>query len=584
MRTRFSTALSFAADNHLAVFSRAQLLVLLVVAGFVAPISVYSQEASPPEPTAQSSTVTNNETTVDRLKLAHLQRLQALIDAKQREIAEHKKTAPTVADEGKPQFEQEQLDLAEQLKILNNSLERLVTDGMDLGSFVEKPIEEDSDWKQDVALIAQPVLDSLKELTEKPRQIKQLNDELLVKQDQLTIATDALNAITQALQHAEGDALQQSLGSLSETWQSRIQRTQDEIELANIQLANLEGKQPLSKSLYAALANFVTGRGLTLVLAFIAAFTVWAIIKVLLIAYRRTQVNKLPKNRTHYRLAAYSVHALTFILGLIAVFVVFYQRSDVLLLGLLILFVVGLALSIRNLLPQYVQETRLLLNIGALREGERVIYRGLPWMVDSINMYTRFRNPELNGELRIPLAELSHVSSRPTGLEPWFPTSKGDYILFTDERLLQVVEQNPDTVELQRRGGQIVSVPTTDFYSMTITNLSRSESFGVRSYFGLDYDLQGLSTTEVPAILKQAIEEKLSLQDFAEDIMDVKVELLEAGASSLDYWILVVVRRDSAKAHNRIKRMVQAQCIDTCTKNNWNIPFPHMSLVNKQSA
>jgi small-conductance mechanosensitive channel len=544
----------------------------------------YAQDANSQAITNQSDTKVGGEVAVDRLKLAHLQRLQTLIDAKQREIAEHKTTEPAVAGDLQKKWEQRQTELADQLKLLNNSLERLVTDGMDLGSFVEEPEKEDSDWKQDVALIAQPVLDSLKELTEKPRQIKQLNDELLIKQDQLAIATDAMNAVNQAQQHAQGDALQQSLAALNDSWQSRIQRTQDEIELANIQLANLEGKQPLGQSLYAALANFVTGRGLTLVLAFIAAFAVWAIIKVLLVAYRRTQVNKLPKNRTHYRLAAYSVHALTFILGLIAVFVVFYQRHDVLLLGLLILFVVGLALSIRNLLPQYVQETRLLLNIGALREGERVIFRGLPWVVDSINMYTRFRNPELNGELRIPLAELSHVSSRPVGMEPWFPTSKGDYVIFTDERLLQVVEQNPDTVELQRRGGQIISVPTTDFYAMTLTNLSRSESFGVRSYFGLDYDLQDISTTTVPATLKKAIEDKLSSQDFAEDILDVKVELLEAGASSLDYWILVVVGRQSAKAHNRIKRMVQAECIDTCTKNNWNIPFPHMSLVNKLSA
>ena len=36
-----------------------------------------------------------------------------------------------------------------------------------------------------------------------------------------------------------------------------------------------------------------------------------------------------------------------------------------------------------------------------MREAERVIYRGLPWRVESINMYTVLRNPELHGVLRI---------------------------------------------------------------------------------------------------------------------------------------------------------------------------------------
>ena len=91
------------------------------------------------------------------------------------------------------------------------------------------------------------------------------------------------------------------------------------------------------------------------------------------------------------------MHAGTGLLMLVAVFVVFYQRGDVLLLGLMILLFVGLALGARQVLPQYVNEAKLLLNIGPMREGERLVWHGLPWRVESINMYTVLRNPELHG-------------------------------------------------------------------------------------------------------------------------------------------------------------------------------------------
>ena len=50
-------------------------------------------------------------------------------------------------------------------------------------------------------------------------------------------------------------------------------------------------------------------------------------------------INSESVRRTRYRLAEYSVHALTFILILVAIFAAFYERGDVLLLGLLILLV-----------------------------------------------------------------------------------------------------------------------------------------------------------------------------------------------------------------------------------------------------
>jgi len=290
-----------------------------------------------------------------------------------------------------------------------------------------------------------------------------------------------------------------------------------------------------------------------------------------------------PENRTRYRLAAYSVHALTFLLILIAVFVVFYERGDVLLLGLLILLIVGLALGIRHLLPQYIAEARLLLNIGAMREAERITYEGLPWRVESINMYTILKNPELHGVLRIPLAELHGVTSRPSSKDSWFPTSQGDCVLFPENTLMEVIDQNPDTVELRVRGGQQLSVPTSEFYNKEMINLSRGSSFGVIGKFGVDYEQQEISLGKVPKVLRDAIRATLTGSDLEPFIKDVRVELKEAGASSIDYWLHVTMDSKAAKSYLRIQRMMQSACILVCSEQSWSIPYPHVSLVQKEA-
>ena len=334
------------------------------------------------------------------------------------------------------------------------------------------------------------------------------------------------------------------------------------------------------------MVGFVQGRGLTIVLAVLAALGVWAGIRFLMKGYRAKLLDKSePESRTRYRLAEYSVHALTFLLILVAVFVVFYERGDVLLLGLLILLIVGLALGIRNLLPRYVMEARLLLNIGPMREAERVIHRGLPWRVESINMFTVLRNPELHGVLRIPLAEFHGVSSRPAGRDHWFPTSRGDVVLFDgDNTPFEVIDQNPDTVELRERGGQIRTIPSETFYNTTMTNLTRSGTFGVSGEFRVDYRHQPAAIEEVPRVLREAVRGALAHSDIAGFVRDVLVEPKAAGDSSLDYWVFVTMDSRAAKSFMRIERMIQGACIEACTREGWTIPFPQLSLARRPDA
>jgi hypothetical protein len=117
---------------------------------------------------------------------------------------------------------------------------------------------------------------------------------------------------------------------------------------------------------------------------------------------------------------------------------------------ILLLVVIGS----RTYLPRFMTEARMLLDMGPVREGERVLFNGISWQVKALNMYSILVNPELQGGLlRLPLSELSGMISRPDDPEePWFPTRKGDFVMLNDGTFGQVLLQTPEVVQLKHVG------------------------------------------------------------------------------------------------------------------------------------
>ena len=528
---------------------------------------------------------TSEETDKPPVTLTRLQYIQDVLSQKMDDRSELGERIEQANEQDKKDLRRQADELTNDIVQLRRTLETIAIGGVDTSLFVDTQPEEGGNWREDIALIAGPVLDSLKELTDKPRKLKALNDDIALHQLEMDTASQALTNLQPELEQDPSGDLGVSLARLEKVWTDRRDDAKSAIDITRFQIADLQGDQPLTTTVIKALINFLTGRGLTLAIALVAALSVWFGVRFMLRGYRATiSSSDSPERRTRYRLAAYSVHALTSLLILIAIFVVFYERGDVLLLGLLILLIVGLAMGIRHLLPQYISEARLLLNIGAMREAERITYKGLPWRVESINMYTVLKNPELHGVLRIPLADLHGVISRPSAKDSWFPTSRGDCVLFPQGTLMEVIDQNPDTVELQSRGGQQLSVPTQEFYNKEMINLSRGQSFGVISTFGIDYGYQDLSLNTVPKVLRDAVRKTLTASDMEPFIKDIRVELKEAGDSSIDYWLHVTMDSTAAKSYLRIQRMMQSACIQACSEQSWTIPYPHVSLVQKKAA
>lgn len=534
-------------------------------------------------PAAADAPAIEDEAAV-RATLDRLAYIQGVIGQRSAERAALLARVGEASEQESAELTQQADALSEEIVTLRRTLESIATGGVDSSVFdAPEESEAEGDWREDVALIAQPIIDSLKDITEKPRRIKELNDVIAEREEELALANAALGGLAPERQLVEDDALGNTLERLAARWQKRADDATAAIDIARFQIANLRGDKPLWRTAWEGVVNFATGRGLTLLMAVAAAMAVWFGTRFALSGYRRTLLDKSePESRTRFRLAEYSMHAFIGLMMLVAVFVVFYQRGDVLLLGVMILLFIGLALGARQLLPRYVNEARLLLNIGPIREGERLLFRELPWRVESVNMYTVLRNPELHGVLRVPLKDLDGMVSRPVGRDPWFPSSKGDVVLLDDGRpLVEVIDQNPDTVTLRERGGQTHTVPSAAFYQRTMVNLTRNGSFGVECSFGVDYDQQSIATQELPKTLTRAVREALGKSDLAEFVKDVEVELKAAGDSSIDFWLFATMHSRAAKSFRRIERLMQAACVDTCTREGWNIPFPHLSVVAK---
>jgi hypothetical protein len=253
--------------------------------------------------------------------------------------------------------------------------------------------------------------------------------------------------------------------------------------------------------------------------------------------------------------------------------------GDWLLLTIFIIFLIGLALALRNSLPRYLEEVRLLLNIGPVREGERVIYNNLPWRVSRLNIYSDLVNPALTGgRIRIPITELSEmVSRRWSRTEPWFPCKPKDFVILNDETYGEVILQTPDIVQIKVFGGSIKTFKMSDFLDLSPKNLS--EGFGVNITLRLDYSLQPTITTEVTSILKNDLLSLLDNSPYRRDMISLNVEFNEATLSSLNLLIQITLPGKYAAEYNNIRRLVQKFTIESCNKNKWIIPKNQLQIT-----
>jgi len=263
----------------------------------------------------------------------------------------------------------------------------------------------------------------------------------------------------------------------------------------------------------------------------------------------------------------------------------FFLCDDWVLLSASLLIFVGIFWALRDKLADVSEEIRLILNIGAVREGERIVYEGLSWKVDKIRVYSRLINPELDGgKLRIPISSMVGLRSRPCNeRDRYFPTSTNDWVILSDGTFGKILRQSPEFVELIKLGGTRKTYQTRDFLALSPENLSGT-SFRISSTFGVDYKHQALATETIPTELQSHIQKGIT------DYLDVKdhfkrlnVEFSSAASSSLDFTILADFASEVAPRYHVLSRLIQKLAVEACNEHGWEIPFAQLTIHQAES-
>ena len=466
----------------------------------------------------------------------------------------------------------------ENLRVVKKSFEQIAVRGISLEVFEQEEVPET--WQEELTLVVKPLLENLRGLTEKPRRRETLKQTIALEKSAAQTARLALNSIeTSIAEETKDKALDSQLSRIKDKWQRLLTEAERKQELASIELTNLEGDDAdWFESFKTSIKAFAQQRGLTLLIALFVSIIIVFFFRLLASFIESRRKGKSSANRTTYRVIAYAQRLLTILFIVIGILIVFFIRGDVLLLALMSILIFASALGLRNFIPQFIEESRILLNIGRVREHELVVINGVPWRIASINVFSKLINPEIRGVLRLPLEDMKNLVSRKIGDEKWFPSSIGDWVLDDNDRLYEVNSQGPDAVELQSAQGTNKLVPSGDYYAAGFVNLTKSKGIRIVSIFGVDYSLQSICLDEVPKKMQAAVQNYLEAADIDTNDIRSRVEFNQAGASSLDYLIIVNVNSVAAKHYYRIERYIQQACVDICNKEGWNIPFPQMTI------
>ncbi|MBF0218543.1 MAG: mechanosensitive ion channel [Gammaproteobacteria bacterium] len=472
-------------------------------------------------------------------------------------------------------------NLSKTIDTISSNFDRIAQGGTDIESLEDKETSATFNWQDELIAITRPLLSSLKDITEKPRQIEHLRSSMIrLQQNQRTISATISSLQALINEKPEKEVLAR-LKILLDQWQQRQKETSNAIEMAEYEIASLQGEVGSNwQAIGSALKQFFAGRGLTLLIALCALLAVWLVslsLRNLAILFTPDKnFTQSRRQRNRQRAINYMYRLITGIFMVVVMMVVFYSRSDVLLLALVIIAVIMLLLTIRETLPKYIKEIRVLLDFGCVREDERMIYNGIPMEVCSIGTFAILRNPELDGVIRLPLEKIVDDVSRPSGKEDWFSCSVGDFLMLSDGRIVEVKQLTVEIAVVMAASSQLC-IPISEFYNSSFRNLSRV-GYGIPMVFGIDYAHQAIALDEVPLKMKGALQQALNESEWSAMVNQLLVEFKEAGASSLDYIIYLSMKKEAAPFYFNLQRLIQQTLVRLCNQEQWGIPFAQLTI------
>ena len=482
---------------------------------------------------------------------------------------------PSEAEKTKMKQELEKLE--SDLRTTTRNLENIAA-GVDI-SRLRAEKQEEFNFQKEIFALLKPALDEMKDMTSHVRQKSDLREKIAYYEERLPVIEQALSNISRLQEQSQDKSLQKSLKGTTGIWRKQQAFMQSQLQAARLELDKLEAAETsITEASHSYLKTFFQKRGLYLTEALLLVLAILLLSRLSYAAMERYISGFRKKHRSfRVRLIELLHRLVTVIMVILGPMIVFYLVEDWVLFSLGILLLLGIALTLRQTLPLYWHQVQLFLNIGSVREGERILMDGLPWLVERINIYCTFSNPVADISQRLPIADLVGLKSRPAKPdEPWFPCRKGDWVLLSDGARGTVIRISHELVQLVERGGALITYQTSDFLANSPHNLSTN--FRLKETLGISYQLQKQSTTSIPETLHRYIQQRAEQEGYGEQLLNLRVEFAQAGNSSLDLTVIADFKGELADLYNRLRRAIQRWCVDACTEYGWEIPFPQMTL------
>lgn len=454
------------------------------------------------------------------------------------------------------------------------SFELILTAGQE---FPGKEADESKvfDWQKDLLEIIQPILSELRQLTEKKRKLDNLKKKIAFYQAQAQEISEVLVHIAQFDRQALESAALHQFEKIEKKWRDELLETNHLLEVTQMQLDEmLKSHTAKEISMTEHIKQFFFGRGATLLMTIGTFAAVYFSLLLIWKWFVWIGFRKRTQWTYYQRLVLLIYYSLAVLLAIAAAFYVLSVRNDQVLLAIAVLLLVSIIWVLKNSIPRYVDELKLLLNTGSVREGECIYYHGIPMKIDRLSFYKILINPAIPDlKLRLPLSQLSNYVSRPyMENEPWFPCQTGDYVMLADGRYGKVNCITLENVQLSLSDGSMPQTFTvSDFLSAGSKNLS--QGFLITSVIGIDYQYQSQCTTAIPRVFQEGIRQGLVQEAYGHALKGIWVNFDQANTSSLDYKIIVTFEGAAAPDYYSIKRDLQRFAVDVCNQQQWAIPF-----------
>lgn len=455
-------------------------------------------------------------------------------------------------------------------------------------SHKETDSKNKNSFSEDLSAILEPALDGVKSISKRPREIQFLQESI----KKLKLEVENLEQAKKALNEYSTDEKYKDFTRVfrksNKKLDNLIKENKIKLEDYQFKLLKLEQNKGSFVGVFSKLIfDFLKTKGLHLFLsfsAFVLIFWFLSNIKNKVISFFVERLIKIygtsEQGLWFVRPIKVIYSVVGFTLALFVSIIILYIMNDWVLVTFILFILGALVWSSKQYFPIFFQQSKIVLNLGAIRENEVVIYEDVPWKIKSLGYYCRLENPLLTGgSLRISSKELLTYHSRPVQKnEPWFPTKTNDWVILNDNTFGKITFQSPEQVVVKLIGGANKYYKLEQFLSANPSNLSNG--FGITQILGVDYAHQKIVVTEVIPILKDSISSYLKefLKDDYKYIKEITVEYSTSAASSLDIRTFLVCSGELASRKPLIERKINTCFVEVCNQNGYVIPFSQLTV------